>query len=173
MNYLKYIEHDAENLQFYLWARAYIKKFNELSDRERSLSPEWNPSQNDIDNLAGQSNANRQMKVSADTAKALQGTGLEPGPRVTETPIPIDEKSGGHNPFYTPPRTPSEESRRNPPPSEFSSNDGKSFGYSSHGMRTGGSASNDFARKAGGAYDDAGLKWQPCKCGSSKRANTQ
>jgi hypothetical protein len=41
MNYLKYIEHAAENLQFFLWFRDYSARFNDLADGERALSPEW------------------------------------------------------------------------------------------------------------------------------------
>ena len=41
MNFLKYIELSAENLQFYLWFRDYSKRYNELPDSEKALSPEW------------------------------------------------------------------------------------------------------------------------------------
>lgn len=41
MNYLKYIEHSAENLQFYLWHRDYTARWKLLSDNERALTPEW------------------------------------------------------------------------------------------------------------------------------------
>jgi hypothetical protein len=41
MNFLKYIELSAENLQFFLWYRDYSKRFNELPASEKALSPEW------------------------------------------------------------------------------------------------------------------------------------
>jgi hypothetical protein len=41
MDYLVYVAHDAENLQFYLWLKDYTKRFFELKMEERSLSPEW------------------------------------------------------------------------------------------------------------------------------------
>ena len=41
LDYLVYITHDAENLQFYLWLRDYTKRFNALPKSERALSPEW------------------------------------------------------------------------------------------------------------------------------------
>ena len=39
MDYLVYIAHDAENLQFYLWYRDYTKRFNALNKNSRELSP--------------------------------------------------------------------------------------------------------------------------------------
>lgn len=41
MDYLVYVECNAENLQFYLWLRDYTRRFNELPEHERRLSPEW------------------------------------------------------------------------------------------------------------------------------------
>jgi hypothetical protein len=41
MNYLIYIEHAAENLQFFLWYRDYLGRFEKLSPSERVLAPEW------------------------------------------------------------------------------------------------------------------------------------
>ncbi|KAF1814972.1 hypothetical protein P152DRAFT_240440 [Eremomyces bilateralis CBS 781.70] len=43
MDYLIYVAHDAENLQFYLWLRDYTKKFERLKLQDQSLSPEWEP----------------------------------------------------------------------------------------------------------------------------------
>lgn len=45
MDYLVYVAHDAENLQFYLWLEDYKKRFDALSEREKALSPEWNPAE--------------------------------------------------------------------------------------------------------------------------------
>jgi len=41
MNYLIYVEHSAENLQFFLWYRDYVKRFNEAPVSETALAPEW------------------------------------------------------------------------------------------------------------------------------------
>ncbi|MCJ1308718.1 hypothetical protein MMC25_002372 [Agyrium rufum] len=41
LDYLIYIAHDAENLQFYLWFKDYSKRFEKLSKAEQALSPEW------------------------------------------------------------------------------------------------------------------------------------
>jgi hypothetical protein len=43
MDYLVYITHDTENLQFFLWYRDYTKRFNALDDVERMFSPAWDP----------------------------------------------------------------------------------------------------------------------------------
>ncbi|TGZ82464.1 hypothetical protein EX30DRAFT_370557 [Ascodesmis nigricans] len=43
MKYLLYVEHGAENLQFFLWYRNYVERFNELPQTEKSLSPPYVP----------------------------------------------------------------------------------------------------------------------------------
>ena|ERR1700761_7883101 len=44
MDYLVYIAFDAENLQFFLWYRDYVKRFNELKGNQQASSPAMNPS---------------------------------------------------------------------------------------------------------------------------------
>ncbi|CAG8958179.1 hypothetical protein HYFRA_00000531 [Hymenoscyphus fraxineus] len=39
MNYLVYVEHNAENLQFYLWYKDYCTRFHALPEHEKALSP--------------------------------------------------------------------------------------------------------------------------------------
>ncbi len=51
MDYLVYVEFNAENLQFYLWYKDYARRFEALSDAEKALSPAWNPESQDIPNL--------------------------------------------------------------------------------------------------------------------------
>ena len=41
MGYLLYVSHDAENLQFFLWLQDHTKRFHEISESERALSPPW------------------------------------------------------------------------------------------------------------------------------------
>jgi hypothetical protein len=43
MDYLTYIQHNAENLQFYLWLHDYRRRFAEKKLRDQALSPEWKP----------------------------------------------------------------------------------------------------------------------------------
>ena len=150
MNYLKYIEHDAENLQFFLWARSYQERWDKLPEYEKKLSPEWTNADGDAESTQPYK---RPMKVSADTAAALKGTAFDSSPNVTEIPSTDAEKA---NPFNTPPRTPSDEEKHHGLASEVSST------WDSTQSSTG-NTSSQIKRKAEGAYDDAGLKWQPCK----------
>ena len=41
MDYLVYVAHDAENLQFFLWLRDYTKRFDALPQSEKSRSKPW------------------------------------------------------------------------------------------------------------------------------------
>lgn len=41
MDYLVYVSHDAENLQFYLWLQDYTKRFYAAPRSEQVLSPPW------------------------------------------------------------------------------------------------------------------------------------
>lgn len=41
MDYLVYVSHDAENLQFYLWLQDYTKRFYAAPRAEQVLSPPW------------------------------------------------------------------------------------------------------------------------------------
>jgi hypothetical protein len=140
MNYLKYIEHAAENLQFFLWYKDYAKRFEALPDSEKKLSPEWTVEQAEAEALAAHTQPRNHTKLSPETAAVFKGTDFESQPRINES-----EKN---NPFYTPPRTPSGESSRDETKSSAPS---AMTGKSSH------------VRRAEGAFDDAGLKWQPCE----------
>ncbi|OCK82249.1 hypothetical protein K432DRAFT_324605 [Lepidopterella palustris CBS 459.81] len=40
MDYLVYVSHDAENLQFFLWYEGYKRRFAALSKQEQAMSPE-------------------------------------------------------------------------------------------------------------------------------------
>ena len=41
MDYLMYVSHDAENLQFYLWMVDYHQRFRNAPQAEKELSPRW------------------------------------------------------------------------------------------------------------------------------------
>lgn len=41
MDYLVYVSHDAENLQFWIWLQRYTAKFNALAPSEQALSPPY------------------------------------------------------------------------------------------------------------------------------------
>ncbi|RVD85537.1 uncharacterized protein DFL_003857 [Arthrobotrys flagrans] len=41
LNYLRYIEHSPEHLEFYLWHEDYTKRFDALNAEEKARSPAW------------------------------------------------------------------------------------------------------------------------------------
>jgi hypothetical protein len=41
MDYLIYVEHNAENLQFFLWYKDYCQRWEHYPERVRKLSPPW------------------------------------------------------------------------------------------------------------------------------------
>ncbi|KAL0941085.1 uncharacterized protein CTRU02_203848 [Colletotrichum truncatum] len=43
MDYLVYVEQDAEPLQFFLWYCGYVQSWTALSPEERALAPRWDP----------------------------------------------------------------------------------------------------------------------------------
>ncbi|KAK5072661.1 hypothetical protein LTR64_004865 [Lithohypha guttulata] len=104
MDFLVYIEHDAENLQFYLWYRDYVKRWSELPEREQKLAPEWT-----IEQAQQARNEILSEKVAAkkadnhEAAKVFKGTDFE---------MKANKTAGAPNPFSTPPRTPSHEAGR-------------------------------------------------------------
>lgn len=147
MNYLKYVEHSAENLQFFLWHRSYCERFERLPASERALSPEWSASQTD----AEVTQPARRKKVNPEIASVLHGTDF------AETKAPEIEKV---DPFNDPSRTPSPEDMRAPGSPTFTE-----LSSSISGDRPVSSRS-DFHRKANEALSEAGMKWKPCKSAS-------
>ena len=141
MNYLKYIELSAENLQFFLWYRDYVNRFDGLPANEKVLSPEWTVEQAEAEAMAAQVQV-RQKVVPPEAAAAFKGTDFANEPRVTEA-----EKA---NPFYTPPGTPREGKR-----------DGSSVEASEYESTAAGEV--DHQGRAEGAFENAGLKWKPRK----------
>lgn len=63
MDYLVYIEHNAENLQFYLWYQDYVQRWNALPANQRALSPELRPDQADFPNLTRENGTSREGKM--------------------------------------------------------------------------------------------------------------
>ena len=138
MNFLKYIELSAENLQFFLWFRDYSKRFNELPASERALSPEWTADKSNAVTKPGP------KFVNADAAAILAASNFGNEVKVDES------EKGGSNPFFTPPRTPNSVERQEDSQS-FDSYDDSSIGRVDH------------SKRADGAFESAGFKWKPCK----------
>lgn len=145
MNYLIYIEHSAENLQFYLWYRDYLKRFSALPPNERALAPEWSAEQAEMDAQGMQGTPGPKQKISPETAAAFKGTDFAP-------PIASVVEVKG-NPFNTPPRTPNGEAyRQSEAPSD------RPFSESCSTLI---SNTQSFQTKTAGAFQGADLKWQP------------
>ena len=143
MNYLIYIEHAAENLQFFLWYRDYVKRFDALPAQERNLAPVWTVEQAEAEANAIQNTLAPKM-VSSETAAVFKGTDFAP-PKAS-----VVEVKG--NPFNTPPMTPSTE-RASMIQSDTWSELGSTFV----------STNKSYQQKAVDAYQGADLKWQPCR----------
>ena|SRR2546423_14990251 len=102
MDFSKYIERTPENLQFYLWYRDYLKRFENLPDSERVLAPEWT-----IERANAEAEAARleekPKKVNPTVAAILKGTDFDA--KAGKTAV-----SEIHpDPFKDPPRTPNTE----------------------------------------------------------------
>ncbi|PSN63554.1 hypothetical protein BS50DRAFT_83438 [Corynespora cassiicola Philippines] len=141
MNYLKYIELAAENLQFFLWYRDYAKRFDELPDKEKALSPTWVDDGTDADAQP------RPKRVSPETNAIFQGTDFADQVKASDP-----EKT--NNPFFTPPHTPNSDV-------EQARNAGLSYESDAGSLTTGGGGRIDHAQRANEAFDTAGLKWKP------------
>lgn len=105
MNFLLYIENSAENLQFYLWFRDYVKRFDQLPESEKKLCPVWVPEQPKRKPAVAKVTSDSDMTVeekqraNQEVAAALTGTDFDSKVKRTFAEV-------GNNPFNTPPRTP-------------------------------------------------------------------
>ncbi|KAH7399128.1 hypothetical protein DE146DRAFT_613381 [Phaeosphaeria sp. MPI-PUGE-AT-0046c] len=144
MNFLKYIELSAENLQFYLWFRDYSKRFEELPASEKALSPLW------VGEKPAAIETKASKAINADAAAILANSDFASDPKIDES------ERGGSNPFFTPPRTPNSSNDR--------TDGAKSFDSYDDSLATG---KVDHSKRASGAFESAGLKWKPhsiCSC---------
>ena len=97
MDFLQYIELSAENLQFFLWHKDYIRRFAELPESEKGLSPEWTKEKAQAE-MSAAKKEKKQSRLPVEVTSVLKGTDFESKPRVVAVESP--------NPFHTPPRTP-------------------------------------------------------------------
>lgn len=134
MDFLVYIEHDAENLQFYLWYRDYVKRWSELPQREQALAPEWTSEQAQH----ARNEAMTEKKLNGDAAQILKGTDFEPK---------VKKTGDAPNPFSTPPRTPSHEGRDSMAPS--------TVGWTEDGSTLGNGMGNH-QKKSANAFEEVG-----------------
>ncbi|KAH8171870.1 Regulator of G protein signaling superfamily [Sarocladium implicatum] len=101
MNYLVYIEHSAENLQFFLWFRDYQQRFENAQTSDVALAQEWTQAMED-DAIAKVRKINAEkMKPEPKAAEIFKGTDFEKQGK----DMPLQDIYSP-NPFNTPPRTP-------------------------------------------------------------------
>jgi len=135
MDYLIYVAHDAETLQFYLWLKNYKKRYLNLRKEEQALSPEWQ--------VAKQAKDRRltHKKSNAGSMGDRPIMDKESAIRMTELSMAAKEV------FEEPPMSPT-----------ATATDYESFITKSvHSQKTVQELAED-------ASQQAGLKWQPCKC---------
>ncbi|KAJ2973187.1 hypothetical protein NUW58_g9000 [Xylaria curta] len=95
MNYLIYIEHSAENLQFFLWYHDYIRRFYEAPISEIALAPEWTRTMEEDTIAKIQKDAASKMNKDSPLAREIfKGTDFNKAPGI---------HAENKDPFSTPP----------------------------------------------------------------------
>lgn len=135
MDYLAYVEINAENLQFYLWYKDYVRRFEALPESEKALSPEFVPEPDEIPDLTKDVAKGERRKTKREASSSLMETGYGRNgsvPSTTSHGIPHGQSQVHLNKEQRTTGTPSvmSESTALPSDAEFVS--------------------------------QAGLKWQPC-----------
>jgi hypothetical protein len=138
MNYLTYIERAAENLQFYLWYLDYTKRFNVLAASDQVLSPEWIDDHAETEAQVAHAQASAQKQIMSEAADILKGTDFASGTKAS-----VSETNS-----FTPPHTPAAQD------GSYVSGDDTTLKSTSRSAA---------AKKAGVAFENADLKWQPCR----------
>lgn len=101
MNYLIYIERSAENLQFFLWHKDYVKRFNGATTSDLALAQQWTQTMEEETFARLQKEHRDGLKKQPSASRIFKGTDFE-----KRGDLPIPE---GGNPFSTPPRTPADD----------------------------------------------------------------
>ena len=141
MNYLIYIERAAENLQFYLWYKDYVKRFTALPANEKALAQEWSQKDGELQNK--EVNTTAPKALSRETADVFKGTGFA---------VPKHVAEAKNDPFSTPPRTPNGHR-----PSVTTSE----TGWSDTSLTVYSPRATTYQKQAGDAFEGADVKWQP------------
>ncbi|KAF5023484.1 hypothetical protein F66182_4435 [Fusarium sp. NRRL 66182] len=102
MSYLVYVEHAAENLQFYLWFKDYERRFKSNPKLDIRLAPEWTRTmQNDTVIKIRKEHLDR-MRREPKSAEMFRGTDFEK--KKKKQPSSKD-RSNSVDPFATPPQS--------------------------------------------------------------------
>ncbi|KAI0019075.1 hypothetical protein F4780DRAFT_771416 [Xylariomycetidae sp. FL0641] len=129
MNYLIYIEHSAENLQFFLWYQDYVKRFTNTTTPDKGLAPEWTQAMEEETLARIQKENADKSKKDPPAAAIFKGTDFEKQPEQM-----IESK----DPFST------------PPPS--------SAGEDAHSVLSGSQMTSSYQTQAQDAFAAAGVK---------------
>jgi hypothetical protein len=135
MDYLVYIAHDAETLQFYLWLQDYTKRYNALRKEEQALSPEWRQT------AAMTESKERKTRARASITSLNE---LDPEKRVTKSMRMSELVPGAKDIFADPPLSPA-------PINDYESFITKSV-----------QSQKSVSEMTDDANTQAGLKWQAC-----------
>lgn len=153
MNYLIYIEHAAENLQFFLWYKDYVKRFEAASATEKALAPEWTQAmQDDVVTKIRKAHVDK-MKSEPQAAAIFKGSDFDKNAR--DVVPPPKASTYDSTPFHGRPRT------------GTTATDKDSTYPSSAAPST---FAPSYKSQAADAFHSAGAK-QPCK--PPRRSNTE
>ena len=144
-----------------MWYRDYLKRFEELPEAEKKLSPRWpfEPSRDGVKTKAYDGleiPSSRKKKISDEIAVIFKGTDFE-----DVTPISVGNESANpfdspfENPFDTPPETPQT-------PASGMTRVDSLFGTGSYSSFDAPSDADAHVAMSGNAFKSAGQKWQPC-----------
>ncbi|KAM0356046.1 hypothetical protein ACHAPU_000439 [Fusarium lateritium] len=100
MSYLIYVEHAAENLQFYLWFQDYEKRFNTNPTTDVKLAPEWTKIMQDETIMKIRKEQVEKRRREPEAAAMFKGTDFEKKASGQDRSMsnPLD-------PFATPPQS--------------------------------------------------------------------
>jgi hypothetical protein len=149
LNYLKYHERAAENLQFFLWYQDYVRRFNDMPASERALAPEWTEGHADAERKEYRQQLRARGPQNVVAQELFKNSDFEEKTTVQESvdttgnPIPFDDP----NPSGDLPRTMSSDTGRDRPISSIG------------GMK---SFVSGYSQKAESAFEESGLN-KPCK----------
>ena len=104
MNYLIYVEHAAENLQFYLWYKDYVQRFESASTADIKLAPEWTQAMQDETVARIRKDNFEKRRAEPEAAAIFKGSDFDH--KVASNVYEFKNLQPTGNPFGTPPRTP-------------------------------------------------------------------
>ncbi|KAF5250177.1 hypothetical protein FANTH_4597 [Fusarium anthophilum] len=99
MTYLVYVEHAAENLQFYLWFQDYEKRFNANPTTDVKLAPEWTRAMQDEAVIKIRKEQSDKMRKDPEAATIFKGSDFE------KKSGSQDRNVSAVDPFATPPQS--------------------------------------------------------------------